>query len=109
MDHGVRVLHPNAVGAHVRFHDIHDGVVGLLVGPITLPLQHGGEYGHGFGAGLNHSLHRVLVIEWAHVPAGIFNHIDFVAIVDRLNGGKGDADLSPETSQDDLLAPGAFD
>src|SRR5258706_15685722 len=109
MDHGIRVLHPNAVSAHVRFYDIHDCVVGILVSPITLPLQHRGEYGHGFGAGLNDSLHRVLVIELAHVPAGIFNDIYFVAIVYRLNGRKGDADFGPETGQDDLLAPGAFD
>src|SRR6266849_6254534 len=39
MDHGVRVLHTNAICSHVRFHDIHDGVVGVLVSPITLPLQ----------------------------------------------------------------------
>src|SRR6185369_4896905 len=109
MDHGVRVLHTNSICSHVRFHDIHDCVVGILVSPITLPLQHRGEYGHRFGAGLDHSLHRILVIELAHVPAGVFNDIDFVPVLYRLNSRKGDADFSPETGQDDLLAPGAFD
>src|SRR6266699_1419107 len=34
MDDGVRVLHTNAIGSHVRFHNIHDGVVSVLVRPI---------------------------------------------------------------------------
>src|SRR5882724_6561223 len=81
MDHGVRVLHTNAICSHVRFHDIHDGVVSVLVRPIALPLQQSGEYGYRFCAGLNHSLHCVVVIELANVSAGIFNDEDFVAIV----------------------------
>src|SRR6266496_2137209 len=106
MDHGVRVLHTNAICSHVRFHDIHHGIVGIAMSPITLPLQQSGERGHGFCSGLNHSLHRVVVIELANVSAGIFNDIYFVAILYRLDGRKGDADLSPEPSQDELLAPG---
>src|SRR6266446_2995966 len=67
MDHGVRVLHTNAVCSHVRFHDIHHGIVGVAVSPITLPLQHSGECSDRFCSSLNHSLHRVVVIKLANV------------------------------------------
>src|SRR5262245_56211415 len=33
--HGVRVLDADAVGAAVALHDVHDGVVGVLMGPVT--------------------------------------------------------------------------
>src|SRR5882672_2036164 len=51
MDHGVRVLHTNAICSHVRFHDIHHGIVGVAVSPIALPLQQSGECRHRFCSG----------------------------------------------------------
>ena len=81
MDHGVRVLHTNAICSHVRFHDIHNGIVGVAVSPITLPLQQSRECGHRFCSGLNHSLHRVVVTKLANVSAAIFKDEYFVAIV----------------------------
>src|SRR5258705_5330182 len=109
MDHGVRILQPDAVCSHVRFHDIHNCIVGVAVSPITLPLQDSGERSDRFCSSLNHSLHRVVVAKLVYVSAGIFNNIDFVAIVNRLHCRQGDAGLGPETSQDNLLAPGSFD
>src|SRR2546428_5693165 len=38
--HGVRVLDPDPVGAVVGLHDVHDGVVRVLLGPIALELEH---------------------------------------------------------------------
>ncbi len=51
-------------------HDVHNGVVRVLVGPIALPLEHHRERGHRFSTSLDHALHRVLVGQLAHVAAG---------------------------------------
>src|SRR5262249_32239772 len=91
--HGVRVLDADAVGAAVVLDDVHDGVVRLLVGPVTLPLEHDRDREDGLGAGLDHALHSVVVRERAQVAAAVLHDVDFVAVVDRLHGGQRDACL----------------
>src|SRR6266545_3940370 len=81
VNHGVGVLHTNAVCSHVRFHDIHDGIVGIALRPITLPLQKGGQCSHGFCSSLNHSLHSVVVTKLANISTAVFNDEYFVAVV----------------------------
>src|SRR5882724_10774210 len=109
MDHGVRVLHTNAICSHVRFHDIHDGIVGVALRPITLPLQKGGKCSHGFCSSLNHSLHGVVVIKLANISTAVLDDVNFVAVVQGLNGGEGDTGLGPEPGPDDLLTPCSLD
>src|SRR6266849_7875754 len=43
MNHRVGVLDAHAVGAVVTLHDIHHGVVGVLLRPVSLPFQHDRE------------------------------------------------------------------
>ena len=38
--HGVRVLDTDPVGSVVVLHDVHHGVVGVLVRPVALPFEH---------------------------------------------------------------------
>src|SRR5689334_2467285 len=77
--------------------------------PITLPFEHSRECGDGFCAGLDKSLHRSVVCKLANISAAIFNDENFVAVVNGLNGRKGNAGLSPEPTQDNLLATCSFD
>src|SRR5258705_13301983 len=46
--------------------------------------------------------------ELTHVTAAIFDHVDFVAVVDRLYRGKRYASFGPQPSKHDLFAPGFF-
>src|SRR5689334_4926356 len=77
--------------------------------PITLPFEHSRECGDGFCAGLDKSLHRSVVCKLANISAAIFNNENFVAVVNGLNGRKGNAGLSPEPTQDNLLATCSLD
>ena len=47
--------------------------------------------------------------ELANVAAAIFDHIDFVAIVNGLDGWQRDAGLRPQSGQNDLLSTALFD
>src|SRR5882724_13586916 len=46
--------------------------------------------------------------ELSNVTAAIFRHVDFVAVVDRLNRGKRHASLGPQPSKHDLFATRLF-
>src|SRR5215472_13467232 len=46
--------------------------------------------------------------ELTHVPAAIFRHVDFVAVVDRLYRRERHANLRPQAGKHDLLAAGLF-
>src|SRR5580765_3582933 len=109
MDHGVSVFDPNTIGSEMRSHDVHDGVVGSLLSPIALPFEHDGHRGDRLCAGLNDTLHRVLVSKLTHIAAAIFHDIDFVAVMNRLHRGKRDTDFCPKAGQNDLLAAGFLD
>jgi hypothetical protein len=45
----------------------------------------------------------------ANISAAVFNDVNFVPIVNSLNSRKGNAGLSPEPTQDDLLATRSLD
>ena len=90
-------------------HDIHDGVVGVLVRPIALPFQHRGQRGHWLGTCLNDPLHRIVVCQLADVAATVLEDIDLVAIVNGLHSRQGDAGLCPQAGEDDLLAAALLD
>src|SRR6266478_1431779 len=107
--HRVHVLDSDPIRSVMVLHNVHHGVVSFLVGPVALPLQHGGKRRHGFRSRLDHSLHRVVMSELAHVTAAIFHHVDFVAVVDRLYRGKRHASLRPQAGKHDLFASAFLD
>ncbi len=39
MNHGVGIVDAHTIGTGMFTHDIHDAVVSLFAGPVTLPLQ----------------------------------------------------------------------
>jgi hypothetical protein len=90
-------------------HDVHDRVVCVFQSPIALPLEHYGERGDGLRARLDYALHCVLVGKLAHVAAAILDDVDFVAVVNGLDGGKGNTGFRPEPGQHDLLPTGFLD
>src|SRR5258706_636625 len=108
MYHRVCVLDSDPISSVMALHNVHHGIVGFPVGPVALPLQHGGKRRHWFCAGLDDSLHRVVMSELTHVTAAIFHHVDFVAVADRLYCGKRDASLRPQAGKHDLLASCLF-
>jgi len=59
-------------------------------------------------AGLDHALHGIVVRELAHVAAAVLDDVDFIAVVQRLDGRKGDARFGPEPRQDDLFPTGSL-
>src|ERR1700690_1972427 len=106
--HRVRVFHSDSISSVMVLHNVHHGIVSFPVGPVALPLQHGGKRPRRFCARLDDSLHSVVMSELTHVTAAIFHHVDFVAVVNRLYWGKRHASLFPEPSQHDLLASALF-
>src|SRR3989475_10617814 len=109
MHHRVGVFHAHAVDPTMVLHDVHDGIIGVAGGPIALPLEHHGKCGDRFRPRLDHALHRVLVSKLAHIAAAVFDHIDFVVVVDGLQGRKRDAGFSPQSGQDNLLSTALLD
>src|SRR5271167_165755 len=107
--HCVCILDADAVRATVSLHDVHDRVVCVCLRPIALPFEHHGQCGNGFGASLNHALHRIFVSKLADVAAAIFDHIDFVAVVNGLDGWQRDAGLCPQSRQNNLFPTALFD
>src|ERR1700722_16383920 len=107
--HRVRVLDSDSIRSVMVLHNVHHGIVSLPVGPVALPLQHGGKRRHGFCARLDDSLHSVVMSELTHVTAAIFHHVDFVAVVDRLYRGKRHASLRPQGGKHDLFASAFHD
>src|SRR5712664_3895658 len=59
--HRVHVLDADPVCSVMVLHDIHHGIVGSTMGPIALPFEHDGHGRNRLCAGLNDTLHRVLV------------------------------------------------
>ncbi len=84
--------------------DIHDGVVGCAQSPVTLPFEHHLNPGHRLGSGLLHAAHRRLMRLFVQIAAEILDDVDFIAVVNRLNRGECDANFSPKTGEDNLLA-----
>ena len=109
MHHCVCVLHADTVGATVGLHDVHDSVVRIVKRPVALPLKHHGERGDRLRASLNNALHGILMGKLADIAAAVLDYIDFIVVVNRLDGGQRDASLRPEAGQRDLLAPGILD
>ena len=105
MHHRVGVLNADAVRAKVGLHDVHHRIVCIFLRPIALPFEHHHERRDGLGAGLNHALHRVIVRELAHVAAAVFDDIDFVAVVNRLNRRQRDAGLRPSPARTIFFLP----
>src|SRR5215472_6081055 len=106
--HRVGILDTNAVGSVMALHNVHHGIVSVLVSPVALPLQHGGKRRYGFRSRLDDSLHRVVMSKLTHVAAAIFRDVNFVAVVNRLYGRQCDAGLGPQPGQDNLLPASLF-
>src|SRR5437667_5602578 len=109
MHHRVRVLHTHPVCAKMVFHDVHNGVIRIARCPVALPLEHYGERGNRLGARLDHPLHRVVMSQLANIATTVFNDIDFVAVVNGLDGWKRDTRFRPQARQDDLLPASLLD
>src|ERR1700760_2024254 len=61
MHHRVRIFHADAICTKVCLYNVHNCIVGVMISPIALPLQHHGERCHRLGAGLDNTLHGHLV------------------------------------------------
>src|SRR6266403_5537744 len=107
--HGVHVLDTDAVRAVVGLHDVHDGVVRVLLRPVALELEHDLQRRDRLRARLDHPLHRVVVRELTDVAAAVLHDVHLVAVVYRLNGRKGDTHFGPESREHDLLPTGCLD
>src|SRR6266700_3722117 len=107
--HCVRVLDADSVSSVVVLHDVHHGVVGAFVGPIALPFEHDRQGRDRLRAGLNDALHRVVVSKLAHVAATILHHVDFVAVMKRLDRWKRNTGLRPKAGDENFLACAFFD
>src|SRR5215831_5239678 len=105
VDHCVGVLHTYAVGSAMGPHNVHNCVVGLAVCPIALPLEHHRESRDRLRACLDDAPHRVIVVKLAYVATAVFDDVDFVAIVNRLNGRERNTGLGPEPGQHNFLPP----
>ena len=90
-------------------HDVHDGVVRVLLGPIALELEHDLQRRDRLRARLDHPLHRVVVRELTDVAAAVLHDVHFVAVVDCLYARKGDTHFGPESREHDLLPTGRLD
>src|SRR5246127_2764761 len=97
MHHGVGVFDADAVRTEVSLHHIHDGVVGVTLRPVALPLEHRGKSGDGLCAGLDNPAHRVVVRQLADVSAAILGDVNLVAIVDHLNCRQSDTGSGSHT------------
>src|SRR5260370_4568493 len=109
MYHGVRVLDADSVGSVVVLHDVHHGIVGSAMGPIALPFEHDRHGRNRLCAGLNDTLHRVLVSKLTHVAAAILHDVDLVAVMNRLHRRKRNTDFCPKPGNENLLASAFFD
>src|SRR5258705_661010 len=89
MHHRVSVLNADTVSTTMRLYDVHHRIVCIFFRPIALPLEHHHERRDGFGTGLDHALHGVLVRQLAHVAAAVFDDIDFT----HSTGFSGDAPI----------------
>src|SRR6266404_5805557 len=107
--HRVRVLDADPVGSVMVLHDIHHGIVGSTMGPIALPFEHDGHGRNRLCAGLNDTLHRVLVSKLTHVAAAILHDVDLVAVMNRLHRRKRNTDFCPKPGNENLLASAFFD
>ena len=109
MYHRVGVLNADTVSTTMRLHDVHHRIICIFRRPIALPLQHHHDRRDGLGAGLNHPLHRVVVRELGQVAAAVFDDIDFITVVNRLNRRERYAGLGPQSGQDDFFLAALFD
>src|SRR5713101_1348854 len=107
--HGVCVLDADPVRSVMVLHDVHHCIVGSAMGPIALPFEHDRQGRDRLRAGLNDSLHRVVVSKLAHVAAAIFHDVDFVTVMKRLHRRQGNTGLGPKAGNENLLASAFFD
>ena len=85
--------------------DVIDRGVGILPGPITLPLQHDLLPRDRDGPGLDHACHRELVRFLAGATRGVGDDVDLITGLRGLDRRQDDADLRPEPRDDKLGAP----
>src|SRR5580765_3961374 len=107
--HCVCVLDADSVRSVVVLHDIHHGIVGSAMGPIALPFEHDGHGRDWFCAGLNNTLHRVVVSKLTHVAAAILHDVDLVAVMNRLHRRKRNTDFCPKAGNENLFASAFLD
>ena len=53
MNHGVRILDADSIGASLRLQERHEIIIMLAVLPVTLPLEQGGDRGQTDGTSLD--------------------------------------------------------
>src|SRR6266481_4193865 len=107
--HGVGILDTDSVRTVMVLHDVHHCIVGALVGPIALPLEHDGHGRDRLCASLNDTLHRVVVSKLTHVAAAILHDVDLVAVMNRLHRRKRNTDFCPKSGNENPLASAFFD
>src|SRR4051812_22120101 len=87
------------------------GVPGHRVGPRPVALQLCSEHDRRerHGASLDHALNGQFMSFDARSPGRVRDEVDVVPIPERMQDGKGKADLRPEGRHDHLLATGLLD
>ena len=73
--------------------------------PVALPLKHHGERGDWLRTGLNDALHGVVMGKLADIAAAVLDHVDFIVVVNRLDGGQRDASLVQRPDSTIFLRP----
>lgn len=109
VDHRVRVLDTDSIGARLRLQERHEIVVMLAVLPVALPLEQGRDRGHTDGTSLNHARESRLVSRLTSGATAIFHDVDIVALSEHLQGGPSHADLSPKPGHDDVFLASSSD
>jgi hypothetical protein len=102
-EHGNGVVDSDSVAAAVDLGDAGGERVGIAPRPVALKLQQVLQTGHRADTGLDHALHRPLVRFVGDVAAGIGNHIDLKALVERRQRGADDTDTGPEAGDDETV------
>src|SRR5207253_8432134 len=90
-------------------HQLHDGLVSLLVGPVALVFQQYLLPGHRNGPGLDHPLHGHVMGLLRGATRSVGDNIDLESFLHRFQCRKGQTNLGPERRHYQLLAPGGLD